>query len=79
MMGTDPRASRTSTSSKQTRYVELEGQEATRASESSQEKLVVNGSAKTMAMVLIRTGNGAGRMVQQAAHGVSRNDSKRDR
>ena len=74
-MGTDPRASGTSTASIRTHYAELEGQEATRANESSRELSKVIGSAEAMANAARYVGDEAGRTTQRAAHAATRFES----
>ena len=78
-MGNDPRASGTRATSKRTRYVEIEGQEAIWTRQLSREISAVNRSAEAMETASRRTGQGAAWMAQRAAHGATRNESKRDR
>ena len=78
-MGNDPRASGMSAMSIRTRYVEIEGQEAIRMRKSSREISAANRSAKAMETASRWTGKGAEWMAQRAAHGATRNESKRDR
>ena len=72
-MGYVPRLTGTHAESIRTCNIEIEGQEASWASKMDQETSRAIWSARAMEMAMRGVGNEAERMVQQAAHAVTRN------